>query len=229
MTSTKRRLNATVLGAVSALIGIVLPVAAGAQEGVMASSSIKGNPTAVCGNLAYVTNSYSNTLSVIDINQSRLLANLPAGAPHPSGLRFLPDGRHLVISFIGEKVTDAGELGIMDLQTGKLVKTIAVEAQSERFDITPDGKRAYVANLVGQSVSVVDLEKGEVTVTIPSPEKLPFNVLVSPKGLRVFVAAAAIPNNAWLWHQGAPYLAANSSSSGSRSTPVERMTPATVT
>lgn len=209
----------------------VLPTAADAQEGVMASSSVKGNPIAVCGNLAYVTNSYSNTLSVIDISEDRLLANLPtgtapvnptfnrdwtklyfanvkdgtlsivdtktakisetipAGAPHPSGLRFLPDGKHLVISFIGDKVTDAGALSIMDLETGKLVKTIPVQAQSERFDITPDGKRAYVANLIAQTVSVVDLEKGEVIATIPSPEKFPFNVLVSPKGLRVFVAA----------------------------------------
>jgi len=86
-------------------------------------------------------------------------------------------------------VTDAGFLGVMDLETGKLVKRIPVEAQSERFDITPDGKRAYVANLIAQSVSVVDLEKGAVIATIPSPEKYPFNVLVSPKGLRAFVAA----------------------------------------
>lgn len=210
----------------------VLPTAADAQEGVMARSTIKGNPSAVCGHRAYVTNSYSNTLSVIDLGENRLVENLPtgvapvnptfnrdwtklyfsnvmdgtlsivdtktskivktmpAGAPHPSGLRFLPDGKHLIISYIGDKVTEAGALGIMDLESGKLVKTIPVQAQSERFDITPDGKRAYVANLVAQTVSVVDLEKGEVIVTIPSPEKLPFNVLISPKGLRAFVANA---------------------------------------
>jgi YVTN family beta-propeller protein len=46
-----------------------------------------------------------------------------------------------------------------------------------------------VANIEGQTVSVVDLEKGVVITTIPSPEKFPFNVLVSPKGLRAFVAA----------------------------------------
>ena len=34
---------------------------------------------AICGNLAYVTNSYSNTLSVIDLREERLLANLPTG------------------------------------------------------------------------------------------------------------------------------------------------------
>jgi YVTN family beta-propeller protein len=220
--------------ALSILLGLtsacLLPKAGIAQEGVSARSIIKGDPVSVCGHLAYAANSYSNTLSVIDLAQEQLLANLPtgkapvnptfnrdwtrlyvsnvldgtlsivdtktakivdtipAGAPHPSGLRFLPDGKHLVISFIGDKVTDGGALSVMDLSTGKLVKTIPVQAQSERFDITPDGKRAYVANIVSQSISVIDLEKGEVIATIPSPEKLPFNVIVSPKGLRAFVA-----------------------------------------
>jgi len=196
----------------------------------MARSTIKGNPVAACGHLAYVANSYSNTLSVIDLGENRHLEHLPTGAapvnptfnrdwtklyvsnsgagtltivdtktakvvdtkpaggPHPSGLRFLPDGKLLVISFIGDKTSDPGSLGVMDLATGKLVKTIPVQAQSERFDITPDGKRAYVANLVAQTISVVDLEKGEVIATIPSPERLPFNVLISPKGHRAFVA-----------------------------------------
>lgn len=208
---------------------LLIPLAH-AQEGVSARSTIKGDPVSVCGHLAYVSNSYSNSLSVIDIEKEQLVASLPvgnapvnptfnrdwtrlyvsnvldgtfsivdtktakvvqtvpAGAPHPSGMRFLPDGKHLVISYIGDKVTDQGALGIMDLETGKLVKKIPVQAQSERFDITPDGKRAYVANIVSQTISVIDLDKGEVMTTIPSPEKLPFNVLVSPKGLRAFVA-----------------------------------------
>ena len=190
----------------------------------MARSTVKGNPTAVCGYNAYVANSFSNTLAVVDISRHRRLDDIktgnapvnptfnrdwtklyvsnsgagtltivdtktsqvvdtiPAGGAHPSGLRFLPDGKLLVISFIGDKTSDPGSLGVMDLATGKLVKTIPVQAQSERFDITPDGKRAYVANLVGQTISVVDLEKAEVIATIPSPERLPFNVLVSPKG-----------------------------------------------
>jgi YVTN family beta-propeller protein len=231
MKFVRPRMRLDALVAVSALAGIaLLPSAASAQEGVSTQSRIKGDPVAVCGHLAYVANSYSNTLSVIDLSDNHLVENLPtgeapvnptfnrdwtqlyvsnvkadslmivdaktgktlktipSGAPRPSGLRFLPDGKHLVISYIGAKLTDAGMLGIMDLDTGKLVKKIPVQAQSERFDITPDGKRAYVANIVGQTISVVDLEKGEVVKTIPSPEKLPFNVLVSPKGLRAFVA-----------------------------------------
>jgi YVTN family beta-propeller protein len=228
--SATRRLGGRAFAVLLACVSVLPCAAASAQEGLMARSLVKGDPVATCGHLAYATNSYSNTLSVIDLSDNRLVENLPtgkapvnptfnrdwtrlyvsnvmdgtlsivdtntakilrtvpAGGAHPSGLRFLPDGRHLVISFIGDKTSDAGSLGVMDLQTGKLVKSIPVQAQSERFDITPDGKRAYVANLVGQTISVVDLERGAVIETIQSPEKLPFNVLVSPKGLRVFVA-----------------------------------------
>lgn len=202
---------------------------ASSTEGVMARSTIKGDPVAVCGHYGYVVNSYSRTASVIDLSKNafvkdiplgdkpinptftrdwtkiyvansgdgtltiidaktlQVLRTIPAGGDHPSGLRFLPDGKHLVISFLGEKVSDQGSLGVMDLATGKLVKSIPVQAQSERFDITPDGKRAYVGNLGSQSISAVDLETGQVLKTIQSPERLPFNVLVSPKGNKVFV------------------------------------------
>jgi len=222
--------RADALRGLSVVIALVLTAQVDAQEGLMAVSRTKGNPTAVCGYNAFVANSFSDTLAVVDIDKRKRLDDIKtgkapvnptfnrdwtklyvsnshagtitivdtktlkvidtiqAGGAHPSGLRFLPDSKHLVISFIGDKTSDAGSLGIMDLSTGKLVKSIPVQAQSERFDITPDGKRAYVANLVGQSVSVVDLEKAAVIETIPSPERLPFNVLISPKGARAFVA-----------------------------------------
>jgi len=223
--TVRRFLSVTVLTLVASAVNPAL-----AQEGVSAVSRVKGNPTGVCGDSAYVTNSQSDTLSVIDLEEERLIENLPtgrapvnptfnrdwtklyvsnaqggtltvidartakvsetipAGGPNPSGLRFLPDQRHLVISFLGEKTSDPGWLGGMDLQTGKIEKRIPVQAQSERFDITPDGKRAYVANLVAGTISVVDLDEGVVTNTISSPEKYPFNVLVSPRGLRAYVA-----------------------------------------
>jgi YVTN family beta-propeller protein len=223
------KLSGWAIGGLVMLALAAAPIAAAAQEGVMARSTVKGDPQAVCGHRAYVTNSYSNTLSVIDLAEMKLVASLPtghapvnptfnrdwtrlyfsnvedgtlsivdsksgtitgtvsAGRPRPSGLRFLPDGQRLVISYIGAKTSDPGALGIMDLASGKLGKVIPVQAQSERFDITPDGKRAYVANLVAQTVAVVDLEAGAVVATIPMPEKYPFNVLVSPKGARAFV------------------------------------------
>lgn len=137
----------------------------------------------------YFSNVRSGTISIVDTSTSEIVDTVPAGGAHPSGLRFLPDGRHLIISYIGNDVRDPGALGKMDLKTGKMVWKVPVQAQSERFDITPDGKRAYVANLIAQSISVVDLEKGEIVATIPSPEGYPFNVLSSPRGDRAFVAA----------------------------------------
>ena len=197
----------------------------------MARLMPKNGAIAVCGHNAFVTNSFSDTFSMIDMREDRLVAThptgkgpvnatfspdwktvfiangfsgsittvdaatgevigtLPAGGAHPSGMRFLPDGRHLVISYVGDTVTTPGNLALMDLTTGKLLWKIPMAGRSERFDITPDGKRAYVANLIGQTIAVVDLEKGAVTETIASPERYPFNVLISPKGTRVYIGA----------------------------------------
>jgi len=220
-------------GSIAALVALAATtsITADAAEGVMSRSTIKGNPVATCSSLAYISNSYSETLSVIDLEKSELVANhrtshapvnptfnhdwtklyfsnvddgtlsivdtkstkiadtVPASGAHPSGLRFLPDGKHLIVSYIGDKTSDAGAPGKMDLSTGEMVWKIAIEAQSERFDITPDDKRAYVANLVAQTISVVGLDQGKIIATIASPERYPFNVLVSPDGKRAFVAA----------------------------------------
>jgi YVTN family beta-propeller protein len=219
----------------SLLIAAMLSGSAFAQEGFGArTSTAKSEAIAACGHMAYVSNSYDNSLSVIDLNKARLVVTIKtgkapvnptfnrdwtrlyvsnvqagtisivdtktrkvidtisAGGTNPSGLRFLPDGKHLVISYLGKRYDegsqDPSSLGIMDLSTGKLIKEIALEVGAERFDITPDGKKAYVANVRSQSILVIDLEKGEVIARIPSPEPAPFNVLVSPRGLRAYVA-----------------------------------------
>lgn len=222
---------ATVIGTVALALATQLVGPAAAQEGVELFKVPQGDPSAVCGTLAYVTNSYSNTLSVIDLAENRVIASLPtgigpvnptfshdwtklylsnglqgtlsvvdartgkltrtipAGGDRPAGLRFLPGDQKLAISYLAAEMGGAGALGLMDLTTGKLDWKIPVGLRPERFDITPDGKRAYVANLLGQSVTVVDLERGKVIATIPMPERYPYNVLVSPKGNRVFVGA----------------------------------------
>jgi YVTN family beta-propeller protein len=138
----------------------------------------------------YVANVEDATLTILDARTGRIERTIPAGQKRPSGLRFLPDGRHLVISFLGGTVKTPGYMGIMDLQTGALIKQFPLGAQSERFDITPDGKRAYVANLGAQSVEVIDLAEGRTIATIPITEALPFNVLMSRDGSRVYVAGA---------------------------------------
>lgn len=131
------------------------------------------------------------SISIIDTKTATITRTISAGRRGPSGLRTTKDGKYLVISFIGANIREAGALGVMDLATEKLIKLIPVQAQSERFDITPDGKRAYVANLGAQTVSVVDLEQGTIIATIPVEDKYPFNVIVSPRGHRAFVGSSA--------------------------------------
>jgi YVTN family beta-propeller protein len=53
---------------------------------------------------------------------------------------------------------------------------------------SPDGRTAYVTNLFGQSVSVIDVASGSVRATISTGSFEPFVVRVSPNGERLYVA-----------------------------------------
>jgi YVTN family beta-propeller protein len=53
---------------------------------------------------------------------------------------------------------------------------------------SPDGGTAYVTNLLGQSVSVIDVASGSVRATISTGSFEPFVVRVSPDGGRLYIA-----------------------------------------
>lgn len=65
--------------------------------------------------------------------------------------------------------------------------TVAVGAAPFAVATAPDGSKAYVANSVGNTVSVVDLGSNTVTATIPVANG-PVSLAVTPNGSRVYVA-----------------------------------------
>jgi YVTN family beta-propeller protein len=84
-----------------------------------------------------------------------------------------PDGRLLVLN-----KTD-GTLMVFELPSQKLLATVKVGEEPHEVVTTPDGSDAYVSNVKGKSVSVVDLDSYRILRTIRSP------VLDYPHGLGV--------------------------------------------
>jgi YVTN family beta-propeller protein len=145
------------------------------------------NPTfSLDGKSVYVANSQAGTLSVIDVATNKVTATIPAGGPMPSGLAFLPDGKRLLVTLLGETVTTAGNVVIITLATGEISPPIPVGAQPERLALTPDGQRAYVSHLGDGKMSVIDIATAKVIETITVGD-LPFNPLVVPDGSRLYV------------------------------------------
>jgi YVTN family beta-propeller protein len=145
------------------------------------------NPTiAPDGRRVYVSNSQGGTISVIDVKTNKVVDELHPDGEEPSGLAFTPLGRTLVVSLLGDAVSDAGWIQQIDLKTGKKSKLIAVGAQPERLALSPLGNRAYVVGIGDSSLSVVDLWGGKVIERIQLGS-LAFNILVSPLGHKVYV------------------------------------------
>ena len=76
------------------------------------------------------------------------------------------DGRWLLVTLPG-----AGELGVVDLRSFKVVRTIKVGERPQEVLVRPDGGVAYVSCFGGHQVAVIDLSSWQVVKMIDAGQK----------------------------------------------------------
>ena len=139
------------------------------------------------GRSAVVTNygeaKTGSTLSVLDLvggTPTRSIDLGQHGAPH--GLRFLPDGRRVLVT------TEASaSVLIVDVGTGEIEREIEVGAGTgHMIAVSPDGQVAYLTKIQAGTVSRIDLEAGTKTVERPAGKGAE-GVAVRPDGAEVWV------------------------------------------
>ena len=116
------------------------------------------------GNI-YVTNSGSNTISVIDGKTNKVVATIPVGtSPHGVVALDSPVGGFSTIY-----VTNSGSntISVIDGKTNKVVATIPVGTSPHDIIGSMLGK-LYVTNSGSDNVSVIDGKTNKVVATIPS-------------------------------------------------------------
>jgi len=91
------------------------------------------------------------------------LANRESRYLSPGELAISPDGRRLFI--VCER---SDELRIVNTQTGKLIKRIAVGHVPRGLSVSMDGQQIYVANSWADTISVIDAQKLETVRTLPT-------------------------------------------------------------
>jgi YVTN family beta-propeller protein len=141
------------------------------------------------GSLAYVANSGSNSVSIVDLQARREIAQIAAG-DEPVAARLAPDGNSLVVADRhGESAT------ILDPASGKVRAVFAGCSGAADVVILPDSSKAFVPCSAGHQVMVVGL--AQPGAHPPLPDRLealmdvgraPVDLALKPDGGEIFAS-----------------------------------------
>src|SRR5579864_2565500 len=82
---------------------------------------------------------------------------------------------------------DSDEVRVVDLQSGKVISSVAVGRMPRGIAVSPDGRRLYITNAWSDTVSVIDAATLQIVQTLPTgPE--PSGVVSDSNGTTLYVA-----------------------------------------
>lgn len=122
-----------------------------------------------------------STVEIVDIASGRAIHIIDLGKPvRPHCAKFGPDGLLYVSAELAKAVD------VIDPSSQKLVAEIPTgQNDSHMFVISPDGSRAYTANVFAGNVSVLDLHHRSLVTTIPIAGEIQ-RIAISPDGRSVY-------------------------------------------
>jgi len=136
--------------------------------------------------LAYVPLASADTVQVVDLGTSKLVASIPVGS-NPMGIAFSPVNPRAYVSN-----TDDGTVSIIDTSSNSSTDTISVGPTPMGLAVSPNGRQLAVATMGASSsspsstITVVGLSSGRNTlVTVGSA---PSAVVYNPAGSFMYVA-----------------------------------------
>jgi YVTN family beta-propeller protein len=153
--------------------------------------------------LLYVSNEDGGDVAVVDPNTGQVLARIAVGK-RPRGIKLSRDGKLLYVALSGSPRAGPGVdetklppadrsadgIGVVDLASRKLVRTVACGQDPEAFEVSPDGKTLYVSNEETAEMTALDPSSGQVLARVPVGRE-PEGVTVRPDGKFVYVTCEA--------------------------------------
>ncbi|MBI3961116.1 MAG: YncE family protein [Deinococcus sp.] len=158
------------------ILGVTLAGTTTAQSAMVATVPVGASPSGVAvspdGTRVYVTNFFSDTVSVIDTSTNRVTSTVRVG-PGPTGIAVHPDGTRLyVANLVGETIS------VIDTATYRVITTL--NAPAAAIAVHPDGTRLYATTRDGtNSVLVFDTATSLRAATIPVGAA-PVDLAISP-------------------------------------------------
>jgi YVTN family beta-propeller protein len=114
--------------------------------------------------IAYVTNVFSNTISVIATDIHAVIDTIRVGRD-PKAVAITPDGSKVYVTNNGSR-----NVSVIATDNHAVIATIPVGRKPSGVVITPDGTKVYVANNGSNTVSVIATDNHKVIATIPVGE-----------------------------------------------------------
>ena len=132
---------------------------------------------------AYIANTSSNTISVINTLTQKVVGTISETGIGPRGVAVSPDGSRVYIAN-----SSSNSLSIINTATNTEISNSSSSVTNPSgVAVSPDGNIVYVTNFLYNSVSVINALNNNLITTI-SVGKNPFAVAVNPNGSEVFVA-----------------------------------------
>jgi YVTN family beta-propeller protein len=140
------------------------------------------------GPFAYVANSGSNTISVIDVPTELSVSTITVGTS-PKVVAVAPNGQQAYVTNSG-----GNSVSVIDTTSDTVVNTIPVQSGPEGVAFTPDGTEAYVANFGSGNVSVIDTASQTVVATV-QVQSQPNGVAMAPTSNGTFAYVTNVGSN----------------------------------
>jgi YVTN family beta-propeller protein len=104
------------------------------------------------GKYLYTADNLSNTVSVVSLASANVTKRISLGTDsYPYTVLPARDGKSLYVSFWGKS-----SVGVVDMQTSRLMNTIPTGDHPNALLLSPDGKILYVANANSNTVTLID-------------------------------------------------------------------------
>jgi PQQ-dependent catabolism-associated beta-propeller protein len=151
--------------------------------------------------LVYVSLEEGGEVVAVDPSSATIAARIPVGK-RPRGVKVSPDGKLLYVALSGSPRAAPGVdesklppadraadgVGVVDLRTHKLLRTLSSGQDPESFDVSRDGKTLYVSNEETAEMTVLDLATGKIKHRVNVGHE-PEGVTLRPDGKVVYVTS----------------------------------------
>ena len=145
------------------------------------ANGLGGICTSPDGSKVYVTNAYTNAVTVINALNKTITKTVSVGSL-PFGICISPDGKNVYVANKGSNTVN-----VINTAKNTISATISVGTAPEGICISPDGSKVYVTNYTSNTVSVINTTNNSIIATVTVGTN-PLGISITPDGNEVYVA-----------------------------------------